>query len=230
MIWRRRDDEVDAALGEIAVGCHWPVPESLSDLTARPPQRYGRLIGNRSHPVSLTGFPRLQRDPEQGRLDEQVEGRIAPGTGALAGRYEVTSTTPVPAGPPAPGGTRWSGISGAAVLAEDGFGGDLLCGIVRHDRQADGGGTRLTAHLLTDQHGEPSEFRQHITRHTGWDPVLEPIEPAPSSNPPLPTATSTHPPPCCAPTPRPSPSTAERRNSPNCTPGAPPAPQIWRSA
>ncbi|MCC0093236.1 tetratricopeptide repeat protein [Streptomyces flavotricini] len=180
--WRQRDGEVDAALLEIDAECHWPVPESLSDLIARPPQRYGRLIGTRSHQVSLAGFPRLQKDAGRGRLDEHLEGRITPGTGALAGRYEVTSTTPVPAGAPAPGGTRWSGISGAAVLADDGHGGDLLCGIVRHDRQADGG-TRLTAtpvsHLLTDRDGQPSEFRRLIVRHTGWEPVLEPVEPAP---------------------------------------------------
>ncbi|MFG2825765.1 tetratricopeptide repeat-containing serine protease family protein [Kitasatospora sp. NPDC048365] len=180
VVWRRRDDEVDASLVEIAADCDWPVPESLSDLVARPPQRYGRLIGTRSHPVALTGFPRLQKDEDRGRLDEQLEGRIAPGTGALAGRYEVTSDTPVPAGPPSSGGTRWSGVSGAAVLADDGFGGGLLCGIVREDRQADGG-TRLTAtpisSLLTDREGRPSEFRRLITQHTGWDPVLEPIEP-----------------------------------------------------
>ncbi|MFE7440100.1 tetratricopeptide repeat protein [Streptomyces chartreusis] len=180
--WRQRDDKVDAALVEIAADCDWPVPESLSDLVARPPQRYGHLIGTRSHPISLTGFPRLQKDPERGRLDEHLEGRITPGTGALADRYEVTSTTPVPAGLPGVGGTRWSGISGAAVLAGDGSVGDLLCGIIRHDRQADGG-TRLTAtpisHLLTDQDGRPSEFRRLVAEHTGWDPVLEPIEPAP---------------------------------------------------
>ncbi|MFB7114505.1 tetratricopeptide repeat protein [Streptomyces sp. NPDC056291] len=180
--WRHRDDEVDAALIEIEADCDWPVPESLSDLIARPPQRYGRLIGTRSHRVSLTGFPRLQKDPERGRVDEQVKGRIIPGTGSLAGRYEVTSKTPVPPGPPAPSGTRWSGISGAAVLADDGLASDLLCGIIRHDRQADGG-TRLTAtpisHLLSNREGEPSGFRQLIAEHTGWDPILEPIEPAP---------------------------------------------------
>ncbi|MGW5640908.1 P-loop NTPase, partial [Streptomyces sp. NPDC003832] len=180
--WRQRDDKVDAALVEIAADCDWPVPESLSDLIARPPQRYGHLIGTCSRPVSLTGFPRFQKDPELGRLDEHLEGQITPGTGVLAGRYEVTSTTPVPVGAPVSGGTRWSGISGAAVLAGDGSAGDLLCGIVRHDRQADGG-TRLTAtpvsHLLTDRDGRPSKFRRLVAEHTGWDPVLEPIEPAP---------------------------------------------------
>ncbi|WP_306324387.1 tetratricopeptide repeat-containing S1 family peptidase [Streptomyces venezuelae] len=180
--WRWRDKKVDAALIEISRDGDWPVPESLSDLELRPPQRYGRLIGTRSHPVALNGFPYLQKDAEFGRLDEHVEGRITPGTGSLAGRYEITSTTPVPAGPPTSGGTRWSGVSGAAVLADSGFGGDLLCGIVRYDRQADGG-TRLTAtpisHLLGNEDGHPSEFRRLIIEHTGWDPVLEPLEPAP---------------------------------------------------
>ncbi|MGV9267591.1 tetratricopeptide repeat protein [Kitasatospora sp. NPDC003701] len=179
--WRRRDDEVDAALIEIDADSDWPIPESLGDLTARPPQRYGRLIGPRSHPVALTGFPRLQKDPERGRLDEQLEGWIAPGSGALASRYEVTSTTPTPQGPLSSGGTRWSGISGAAVLADDGTGGDLLCGIIRYDRQADGG-TRLTAtpisRILSNHGSRPSAFRRLIAEHTGWDPVLEPVEPA----------------------------------------------------
>ncbi|MFD5367833.1 tetratricopeptide repeat protein, partial [Streptomyces sp. NPDC127103] len=177
--WRWRDQYVDAALLEIDADCRWPVPESLSDLVARPPQRYGRLIGTRSQPVTLTGFPRLQKDPCLGRLDEQLDGHIAPGTGALAGRYEITSTAPTLEGPTG-GGTRWSGMSGAAVLADDGFGGDLLCGIVRHDRQADGG-TRLTAipisHLLSNEQGNPSAFCRLIAEHTGWEPVLEPIEP-----------------------------------------------------
>lgn len=66
-------------------------------------------------------------------------------------------------------------MSGAAVLTDDGFGGDLLCGVMRRDRQADGG-TRLTATpaaaLLTDP-----AFRAVITEHTGWEPVLEPVEP-----------------------------------------------------
>jgi tetratricopeptide (TPR) repeat protein len=174
--WRRKDPVVDAALIEVTDGQGWQVPQSLGDLLIRPPQRYGLLIGTRPHPVTATGFPRLQKDAEDGRrLDEQLTGRILPGTGALAGRYEITSTDPTPGTGPS-GDSRWAGMSGAAVLTDDGFGGDLLCGVVRRDRQAEGG-ARLTAttaaHLLADP-----GFRTLITQHTGWDPVLEPIEPA----------------------------------------------------
>ncbi|WP_305633695.1 tetratricopeptide repeat protein [Streptomyces sp. TLI_105] len=174
--WQRKDDTADAALIEVIDGQGWQVPQSLDDLFTRPPQRYGLIIGNRPLPVTATGFPRMQKDAEDGRrLDEQLTGLIAPGTGALAGRYEISSTDPTP-GTGATGGSRWSGMSGATVLADDGFGGDLLCGVVRRDRRADGG-TRLiattAATLLADD-----AFRALVAQHTGWEPVLEPVEPA----------------------------------------------------
>ncbi|MFA7764356.1 tetratricopeptide repeat protein [Streptomyces sp. NRRL S-448] len=176
--WQRWDDAVDAALIEVLDGRGWQVPQSLSDLLTRSPQRYGLFIGTRPNPVTATGFPRLQRDTGSGkarRLDEQLTGWITPGTGALAGRYEVTSTTPTPGSAP-PGGRRWSGISGAAVLSDDGYSGDLLCGVVSRDRHADGG-TRLTATTAKNLLADPG-FRTLVTEHTGWEPVLEPVEPA----------------------------------------------------
>ncbi|MFJ7272000.1 tetratricopeptide repeat protein, partial [Streptomyces sp. NPDC099050] len=173
--WQSKGDTIDAALIEIQDE-GWQVPQSLRDLLTRPPQRYGLIIGNRPHPVTATGFPLMQKDAAgDRRLDEQLTGSIAPGTGALAGRYEISSSDPTPS-TKATGKSRWSGMSGATVLADDGYGGDLLCGVVRRDRLADGG-TRLTAttaaSLLTDD-----VFRALITQHTGWEPVLEPIEPA----------------------------------------------------
>ncbi|MEU4038257.1 tetratricopeptide repeat protein, partial [Streptomyces collinus] len=177
--WQRLDEAVDAALIEIRDGHGWQTPGSLNDLLTQPPQRYGLLIGTRPHPVTLTGFPRMQKDLNDGqRLDEQLTGCIAPGTGSLAGRYEIISTDPtlptaLPAGAP---GSRWSGISGAAVLTDDGSSGDLLCGVVRRDRQADGG-TRLTATSAARLLADPG-FRTLVTEHTGWEPVLEPVEPA----------------------------------------------------
>ncbi|MCX5128517.1 tetratricopeptide repeat protein [Streptomyces sp. NBC_00347] len=176
--WQGMSGTVDAALIEITAGQDgWQVPQSLRDLLTRPPQRYGLVIGNRPLPVTATGFPRMQKDSDDGRrLDEQLTGHIAPGTGALADRYEISSAEPT-AGAGASGGSRWSGMSGAGVLTDDGFGGDLLCGVVRRDRLADGG-TRLTATpaaaLLADD-----GFRVLVAQHTGWEPVLEPIEPAP---------------------------------------------------
>ncbi|MFJ4953293.1 tetratricopeptide repeat protein, partial [Streptomyces sp. NPDC088760] len=177
--WQGTDETVDAALIEIADGHGWLVPQSLSDLLTRPPQRYGLIIGTRPHPVTASGFPRLQKDTTDGRrLDEQFAGRIAPGTGSLAGRYELTGTDPTPAAAidTPGGGSPWSGMSGAAVLTDDGYGSDLLCGVMRRDRQADNG-TRLTAtpaaRLLADD-----AFRALITEHAGWEPVLEPVEPA----------------------------------------------------
>ncbi|MBC3839366.1 serine protease [Streptacidiphilus sp. 4-A2] len=176
--WQRQDEAVDAALIEVRDGQDWPVPQSLTDVLARPPQRYGLFIGTRSHPVTLSGFPRLQKDPGDGRrLDEQVTGRITPGTGSLAGRYEILSTDPLPPADTAPGHpSGWSGISGAAVLVENSLGEDLLCAVVRRDRRATGG-TRLTATpaalLLADD-----AFRTVVTEHAVWEPVLEPLEPA----------------------------------------------------
>ncbi|MFF7249418.1 trypsin-like peptidase domain-containing protein [Embleya sp. NPDC008237] len=83
VVWRRKDALVDAALVAITdtdPEHRWPVPESLGDLIARPPQRFGHLIGTRPHPVTLLGFPRMQKDPDDGdRLDEQVTGRVPPG-------------------------------------------------------------------------------------------------------------------------------------------------------
>ncbi|MGW1998191.1 tetratricopeptide repeat protein [Embleya sp. NPDC001921] len=183
VVWRRKDVRVDAALVEVADledldGKHvWPVPGSLADLIARPPQRFGHLIGTRPHPVTLTGYPGMQKDVDGGpRLDEQLTGRVPPGTGALAERYEVLGDDPMPRTEAAVGVSPWAGFSGAPVMADDGQGGDFLLGVVRYDRRADGG-VRLTAtraaHLICDD-----AFRAVISRHTRWDPALEPVEPA----------------------------------------------------
>jgi tetratricopeptide (TPR) repeat protein len=172
--WYRKDDAVDGALVEVDDGHGWEPPESLADLRTRPPQRWGQIIGTRPHTVTIAGFPRMQRSPGDGRrLDEQLTGTIRPGTGSLARRYEVFSTDPtIPVElPPDSKGTGWSGMSGAALLC-----GDLLCGVVRRDRQATGG-TRLTATplnaLLVDD-----AFHALVTAHCQWEPILEPAEPA----------------------------------------------------
>ncbi|MFJ7298196.1 tetratricopeptide repeat protein [Streptomyces collinus] len=184
-LWYRNDDAVDAALIEVDEGTErqdWEPPESLMDLRARPPQRWGHLIGTRPHPAAVAGFPRMQREERAGdvyRLDEQLTATIRPGTGSFAGRYEIFSTDPtIPMAPPpnSKTATRWSGMSGASLLCENQYGSDLLCGVIRRDRQPDAG-TRLTATPAASLLADP-DFRSLLAHHTGWEPVLEPAEPA----------------------------------------------------
>ncbi|MFE1231129.1 trypsin-like peptidase domain-containing protein [Streptomyces sp. NPDC058745] len=171
VLWRRRADSVDAALVEVVPDPGWRTPDSLRDLRTRPPQRWGRLIGTRPHPVTVCGYPRMQKDGLD-RRGEQLTGSIHPGSGSGADRYEVLSVNPTfPADTSsAPSATPWSGMSGAALLC-----GDLLTGVVSRDRQA-AVGARLIATRTTDLLDDP-EFRELVTAHTGWQPLAEPVEP-----------------------------------------------------
>ncbi|MFK4106152.1 tetratricopeptide repeat protein [Streptomyces sp. NPDC019531] len=176
--WYRKDDDVDAALVEVDDTDGWSVPESLQDTGTRSPQRWGRLIGTRPHLVSLFGYPRMYRESGSGpRRGCQLHGCISPTSDYLAGRYEITSTDPTlkPDLEPDSPLTRWSGMSGAAVLA-DSPDGALLCGVTRYDLKADGG-TILTATPTSKLLAAPG-FRAALTCHTGWTPILEPAEPA----------------------------------------------------
>ncbi|MFI5476713.1 tetratricopeptide repeat protein [Streptomyces cacaoi] len=179
VLWYRCDKDVDAALIEVDEGHGWQPPGCLVDVLTRPAQRWGRFIGARPHPVTVFGFPRMQKDPDDGsRYDEQLSGRILPGTGRLAGRYEILSIDPqAPAAlPPTSPASGWSGMSGAAVLSEAAPSETLLCGVIRADRRPTSG-TRLTAtpaHVLLAD----SAFAALIEQHTGSEPLAEPAEPA----------------------------------------------------
>ncbi|MGW4898382.1 tetratricopeptide repeat protein [Kitasatospora sp. NPDC004240] len=183
--WYRKDAAVDAALVEVhdapaEDGTYWSVPESLQDTVTRPPQRWGHLIGTRSHPVTLVGYPLMQYDSKTGHsYDKQINGEISPGSGSLARRYEISSEAPIlqPLLHGEPFETGWSGMSGAAVLTERQHGG-LLCGVVRLDLKA-AGGAILTATPAEVLLADP-DFTRSVAEHTpGWRPVLEPVEPAP---------------------------------------------------
>jgi WD40 repeat protein/tetratricopeptide (TPR) repeat protein len=163
----------DAALVRVTAA-DWNPPDSLRDVVSRPPQRWGELIGSSPVAVTALGFPRMQRDPADGvRGGEQVTASISPGTGLGERWYEVSSLDPVlyRAAPDGVPGTPWSGMSGAPLLA-----GELLCGVICRDRQAVGG-SRLravrAANLLADD-----AFRREIVADCGWEPALEPAEPA----------------------------------------------------
>jgi tetratricopeptide (TPR) repeat protein len=134
----------DAALLEIADST-WVPPQWLG------PVRWGRLTGRAANiACEAIGFPRVLRDPDGVRVEDQISARINPGTARSTGaRYDlhVTSSAPLMR----PGDqypSPWSGASGAGVFA-----GGLLVGVVVIDTPGFGH-DRLTAvpaaHLLAD--------------------------------------------------------------------------------
>ncbi|MFD5622220.1 trypsin-like peptidase domain-containing protein [Streptomyces yangpuensis] len=184
VVWLRMDHRTDAALVRIRLSppyrgeARWAAPESLADTHLWPPQRWGVVIGNRPHEVTVAGFPRMEKDEATGkRLDGRISGRLMPGIGGLAGRYEVVSDDAIREVATPEGSTGWSGMSGAAVVAESPQGG-LLCGVVWADNVGRGGrGTRLTA-TQTSVLFEDPEFTRIIAKYGKWPPVLEAVEPS----------------------------------------------------
>ena len=163
--WRQVTGALDAALAEIDDPA-WVPPPSWS--AGRGMQRFGELVTTvPGQAATARGFPRLQRE-SGGRFDEQVHGRISPGTGELAGRYEIVSDDPLPA-PAGDGRSQWAGMSGAAV-----FCGALLAGMIRADRGA-WHGSRLTATRIRDVLAIP-EAAAVIGAHRGQVLVVEPVE------------------------------------------------------
>ena len=142
----------DAALVEIT-DCGWIPPRWLS------PIRWGRLTG-RAADVSCEaiGFPRVLRDPDGARIEDQISARINPGTARSTGaRYDLHVTSSAPATQPGdlyP--SPWSGASGAGVFAagllvgvlvidRPGFAHDRLTAVPVHRLLAD---AQLCAHLV----------------------------------------------------------------------------------
>jgi tetratricopeptide (TPR) repeat protein len=134
----------DAALLEITDST-WVPPRWLG------PVRWGRLTGRAgSVACEAIGFPRVLRDPDGARVEDQISARINPGTARSTGaRYDLHVTSSAPLARP---GDRypspWSGASGAGVFA-----GGLLVGVIVIDTPGFGH-ERLTAvpteHLLAD--------------------------------------------------------------------------------
>ncbi|MGW7306008.1 trypsin-like peptidase domain-containing protein [Streptomyces sp. NPDC054835] len=172
--WLRYDEAVDAAL------LHVP---ALADAPTTGPQRWGDLATSRpGHPVEAYGFPRFQLLPGgRERAGEHLAGRISPGSGAAARRWEVLSGDPLPAPHPEDEDSAWAGMSGAPV-----FSGDLLLGVVRRDRRA-AAGSRLTvtrsSELLSDDafraalRGASVGGRQPVTEPADLAALLEPAVP-----------------------------------------------------
>ena len=142
----------DAALLEIA-DSSWEPPRWLG------PVRWGRLTGRAADiACEAIGFPRVLRDPDGARVEDQISARINPGTArSTGGRYDlhVTSSAPL-ARPGELYPSPWSGASGAGVFADG-----LLVGVVVIDTPGFGH-DRLTAVPAEQLLADPA-FRARIT-------------------------------------------------------------------
>jgi AAA+ superfamily predicted ATPase/tetratricopeptide (TPR) repeat protein len=140
----------DAALLEV-VGEGW-----------RPgPVRLGWFASSAEISCRCIGFPRFQADPAVGNDTEQVLATIAPGTGAVSGRWQlrIEGDAPSPA---------WEGMSGSAVVAGPG----VLVGVVTEALSAFTP-QRLRAEPVWRIAAEPG-FADAWRRVAGGDPpVLE---------------------------------------------------------
>jgi hypothetical protein len=139
----------------------WPDP------VWRHPVRWGRLVTTRAgQRCEATGFPQVVATPQY-RDTHHAVGVINPGALVKAGLCPVEVTNP-PARP-GPGGSRWAGMSGAAVLCEG-----LLVGVVTVD-PAGFDSRRLVTVPVTAVTADP-QFAGLVATHTGATPVVEPVE------------------------------------------------------
>ncbi|GAA2642596.1 hypothetical protein GCM10010399_90710 [Dactylosporangium fulvum] len=81
--------------------------------------RWATLSGVRAVPCTAIGYPKVQKADDGTRVEEAVAGFIMPATGHRIGRYAINVTSALPYEPKRTD-SPWSGLSGAAVLTEDG--------------------------------------------------------------------------------------------------------------
>lgn len=162
--WHRPPDEADVAL-LVVTEPEWAVPRW------RQPVCFGRLVTNRTgQECRATGFPAVVAEPR--RRDSHVAtGTLNPGSLVKAGRYAMEVTN-APA-PPGVTGSRWAGMSGAALCAGAGRQ-EMVIGVITAD-PAGFDSRRLTAVPITAI-ADDDGFRQLIEEHCGRAPVVEAVE------------------------------------------------------
>jgi hypothetical protein len=160
VVWHRYDDDVDVAL-LVVTDPGW------ADPVWRHPVRWGRLVTTRARQrCEAIGFPKVVATPQR-RDSHHAVGEINPGSLVKAGLHAVEVTNP-PAGPGLDG-SRWAGMSGAALLCEG-----LLVGVVTVD-PAGFDSRRLVTVPVTTVTDDP-QFAGLVAAHTGAAPIVEPVE------------------------------------------------------
>ncbi|MDQ2709438.1 MAG: tetratricopeptide repeat protein, partial [Actinomycetota bacterium] len=160
VLWYRYVGEVDVALLEITeVG--WVAP------VWRHPVRWGRLVTSLAgQSCEAIGFPRVVATPRR-RDSHHATGVINPGSLVKAGLYAMEVHSP-PTGPDADG-SRWAGMSGAAVLCQN-----RVVGVITRD-PAGFDSHRLITVPVSTVLADPT-FQELITQHRGRAPEVEPVE------------------------------------------------------
>ena len=80
---------------------------------------WGGLSGVRAVPCTAIGYPKVQKASDGSRVEEAIAGFVMPATNRRIGRYGVNVTSALPY-EPSRRDSPWFGMSGAAVLTEDG--------------------------------------------------------------------------------------------------------------
>jgi Trypsin-like peptidase domain len=163
--WHRPPDDADVAL-LVVTEPEWAVPRW------RQPVRFGRLVTNRTgQQCKATGFPAVVAEPR--RRDSHVAtGTLNPGSLVKAGLYAMEVTN-APA-PPGATGSRWAGMSGAALLCAVAGRQEMVIGVITAD-PAGFDSRRLTAVPITSIANDDG-FQKLIEEHCGRAPVVEAVE------------------------------------------------------
>jgi tetratricopeptide (TPR) repeat protein len=121
--WHRCDDQVDAALLQVA-GAPWA---GLPDSGAI---RWGTPRPDDAVPCFAIGFPQAQERPDLIRDTESASGRLSPNTRVKSGGLVVDLGSAAPSDAGSPEHSPWSGMSGAALLSA---GARRILGVVTRD-------------------------------------------------------------------------------------------------
>ncbi|MEU6574754.1 NACHT domain-containing protein [Streptomyces sp. NPDC046805] len=170
VVWARNDRECDAAL-LLAIKQDLIAPEQAESLE---PVRWGVPSGlEPMEACQAIGFPKVQREGDDGLDTEQIVGTFKPGSSMVRDRYVLDT----PHTPPRGEGTAspWAGMSGAALFADG-----LIIGVVVTDPFNWQHG-RLEAVRSRVLFADP-EFVETLEKYTGHKPLAHKLS-RPQHNP-----------------------------------------------
>ncbi|MBA3843885.1 MAG: tetratricopeptide repeat protein [Actinobacteria bacterium] len=154
------DASTDLALIEI-------VDPDWKDQQWAQPVRWGRLVTQQSIPAcTVRGFPAVLASPNL-RDRHDATGRINPGSRTKSGEFSLDIDYPPE--PSDESGSRWAGMSGAAILVSG-----LIIGVAVKDPPGFAS-RQLVGSRIVRPLADP-EFCTLVARHCGHQPIAEAVE------------------------------------------------------